>query len=114
MSRTITLALGDQLRFIVLMQVSPAKRSHIRRICKRWPIARLALFGSRARGTARSTSDYDFVVDFQQDYAPTLFDLGGLQSELTAALGAPVDLIFGQTVRSHNFLKDAQVLFERN
>jgi predicted nucleotidyltransferase len=96
------------------MTLSHTKRSHVERICRRWPVARLALFGSHARGTARPTSDYDLVVDFERDYAPTLFDLGGLQSELTAALGAPVDLLTRHSAVSKDFLKDAQILFERN
>ena len=94
------------------VQVSSTKRSRIQRICRRWPVSRLALFGSRARGTARRSSDYDLVVDFQKHYAPTLFDLGELQSELAEALEAPVDLLTSGAAQ--DILKNAQVLFERN
>lgn len=51
----------------------------------------LRVFGSVARGTERSTSDVDILVDPLP--GATLFDLGALQVELEELLGAHVDLL---------------------
>jgi len=85
----------------------------IRSLCRRHPVAKLRLFGSRARGTAKPNSDYDFLVDFTPDTQPTLLTLGSLQSELSKLLDAPVDLLANSKTLSKSFLKDAKTLFER-
>lgn len=51
----------------------------------------LRVFGSVARGTAKSASDIDLLVDTLP--GATLFDLGALQVELEELLGARVDLL---------------------
>ena len=48
------------------------------------------VFGSAARGTDREGSDIDLLVDV--DEGATLFTLTGLEQELTALLGLPVDV----------------------
>jgi predicted nucleotidyltransferase len=60
--------------------------------CRRHGIARLALFGSRVRGTARPDSDLDLLVEFLPGRKVSLFDVGGMISELTERLGVQVDL----------------------
>ncbi|MFW5846296.1 MAG: nucleotidyltransferase family protein [Planctomycetota bacterium] len=61
-------------------------------ICRRYRVAKLELFGSRARGTARPDSDVDVLVTFEPGV-----DLGllyfGLGPELEALLGRPVDMV---------------------
>jgi uncharacterized protein len=44
-----------------------------------------------ARGEADNQSDMDFLVDL--DPGRSLLDLGGLQFELEALLGCPVDVV---------------------
>lgn len=48
------------------------------------------IFGSVLAGTDRDGSDLDLLVDPLPE--TTLFDLGGLQIELEALLGVPVDV----------------------
>ena len=48
------------------------------------------VFGSVLAGTDRDGSDLDLLVDPLPE--TTLFDLGGLQIELEALLGVPVDV----------------------
>ena len=55
------------------------------------PGSRVIVFGSQARGEARDDSDLDLLVDPSPE--TTLFDLGGLQAELEALLGVPVDVL---------------------
>lgn len=48
------------------------------------------VFGSVARGQATSTSDVDFLVEFED--GRSLFDLGGLVVDLEDLLGCSVDV----------------------
>lgn len=41
-------------------------------ICRRYRVAKLELFGSRARGEARPESDVDLLVTFEAGYTPGL------------------------------------------
>ena len=52
---------------------------------------RVRVFGSVARGEADAESDVDFLVEL--DPGRSLLDLGGLQFELEALLGRPVDVV---------------------
>lgn len=75
---------------IALPHIVFDRQEDIRRIADRWGAERIRLIGSVARGDFRSDSDVDFLVRL----APgrTLFDLGGLQSDLQDLLGLPVDV----------------------
>ncbi len=61
-------------------------------ICRRYHIAWMALFGSAARGEMDELSDYDFVIEFEKEATPSLFDLVHIQRELEDQLGRRVDL----------------------
>ncbi len=61
-------------------------------ICRRYRVAKLELFGSRARGEARPDSDVDLLVTFEEGYTPG-WELAGLLEDLVNALGRKVDLI---------------------
>ncbi len=61
-------------------------------LCRRYRVATLELFGSRAKGTARPHSDVDLLVSFESGYTPG-WELGGLLVELGDLLGRKVDLI---------------------
>ena len=62
-------------------------------ICARHGIRRLALFGSRLKGTARPDSDIDLLVEFQPAARPTLLDMVQIESELSVVFqGRKVDL----------------------
>ena len=52
------------------------------------------LFGSVARGDARADSDIDLLVDMLP--GRSLFDLGGLWSDLNDLLGVHVDVVTEQ------------------
>lgn len=49
------------------------------------------IFGSVLHGTDHNGSDIDILVDALPD--TTLFDLGGLQEELSEKLGVPVQIL---------------------
>jgi predicted nucleotidyltransferase len=59
-------------------------------LSRRYPIRRLALFGSWARGEALEKSDVDVLVDVDPSIGMRFVDLA---EELERALGRPVDLV---------------------
>ena len=64
----------------------------IARICVNRRVRRLALFGSRLRGTHRPDSDVDLLVEFEPGCAPGLLALSAFEIELGHILGHKVDL----------------------
>lgn len=66
-------------------------RTEIEAIASRRRATNLRVFGSVARGDARSDSDIDLVVDLMPH--ASLFDLGGLVGELELLLGVSVDVV---------------------
>ena len=65
-------------------------------LCQRYPIQRIALFGSWARGEQRSDSDVDILVDV----APSIgWKFVSLADELEQLLGLKIDLVSSRAVR---------------
>jgi uncharacterized protein len=62
----------------------------IRELLKYKPLL-IGIFGSYARNENNSESDLDILVSFDSDI--TLFDIIGLEQELTKKLGIKVDLV---------------------
>jgi uncharacterized protein len=67
------------------------KRQEVLRIAGKYGAHSVRVFGSVARGEADPASDVDFLVELQS--GRSLLDLGGLQFELEALLGCPVDVV---------------------
>jgi len=65
-------------------------------LCRRYPIHRIALFGSWARGEQTPTSDVDILVDV----APSIgWNFVSLADELERLLGVKVDLVSTRAIR---------------
>lgn len=72
-------------------------------LCRRHRVARLELFGSRAKGTARADSDVDLLVTFETGYTPSYLAPDGfmaLLGELEELLHHRVDLLTRPSVES--------------
>lgn len=67
------------------------KRGAVLEAAQRFRTTNPRVFGSVAHGEDTDGSDIDLLVDPLP--GTTLFDLGGLQVELEALLGVPVDLL---------------------
>lgn len=71
------------------------RKDEITRICRRYRVQRLDLFGSAARGTDFNpeTSDADFLVEFQPPLLPGIARrFFGFESDLAKALGRKVEV----------------------
>ncbi len=65
---------------------------------QRFGVRRIALFGSTARGEARSDSDVDVLVDFDGPASSKRYF--GVQFYLEDLLEAPVDLVTTKALRA--------------
>lgn len=74
-----------------------SKREAILSAAGRRGAVNVRVFGSVARGEADEASDIDFLVDLEP--GRSLFDLGGLLSDLEEILGRPVDVVTEKGLR---------------
>ena len=65
-------------------------------LSRRYPIQRMALFGSWARGEAREDSDVDVLVEVDPSIGLRFVDLG---EDLERALGRRVDLVSRRAIK---------------
>lgn len=91
-------------------------RDKIIAFCRRYPIRKLALFGSVLRDDFRSDSDIDVLVEFIPESGVTYLDMVTMQDELAAMLGRSVDLVtpgaLSKYFRQH-VLDTAETIYER-
>ena len=86
------------------------RAEELKRICLRYHVLSLHLFGSSATGDYQSEdSDLDFLVEFQPAahtaYADSYF---GLLEALEQLFGRPVDLIVGSAIKNPYFLQSVE------
>jgi predicted nucleotidyltransferase len=60
--------------------------------CERNHMRKLSLFGSVLTDRFSENSDIDMLVEFDPGHVPGLFDLSGMELELSEMLGRKVDL----------------------
>jgi predicted nucleotidyltransferase len=76
-----------------MLTIPPMDAGKIREICQRYPIRRLALFGSILHEDFGPSSDVDVLVEWQPG-AIVGFRVFELESELSETLGnRPIDLV---------------------
>src|SRR2546428_13783499 len=74
-----------------LDELLQAKREDILSIAAKYGASNVRIFGSVARGEADEKSDIDLLVDMEP--GRSLFDLGGLLSDLEDLLGCNADVV---------------------
>ncbi len=92
-------------------EILRAQRAEILRIAARHGAQNVRVFGSVARGEDDEASDIDLLVDMEP--GRTLFDLGGLNTDLEALLLRRVDLVTARGLRARirdRVLRDARPL----
>ena len=77
------------------------------RLCERYKIRRLELFGSAARGfDFHAASDADFLIEFAPDAPADLDRFFGFKAELEKLLGINVDLVEQGAIKNPYVLAD--------
>lgn len=85
--------------------------------CARYPIRRLALFGSVLHHDFTPDSDIDVLVEFLPDSGVTYLDMVTMQDELSALLGRRVDLLTPGALSPYfreRVLQSAETVYERD
>ena len=83
-------------------------------ILGRYGIKRAAVFGSVARGEARSDSDVDVLVEVRRPFS--LVQFVSMKRNLEEVLSKPVDVVEYGSIKpayEENILKDATVIYEQ-
>lgn len=64
----------------------------LKKICNKYHIKKLALFGSALRNELRPDSDIDILVEFEEGQTPGFITFCGIENELSDRVGRKVDL----------------------
>lgn len=75
---------------MTLEELRATKRDQIIAIAAKYGASNVRVFGSVARGEADEKSDVDFLVDLEK--GRSLFDLGGLWSDLNDLIACGADV----------------------
>lgn len=88
-----------------MLDLTETRKEEIARLCRRFRVRRLELFGSAARDDFDpARSDVDFLVEFEPDPAADAFgDYFGLKEALEELFGRPVDLVVEKAIRNPYF-----------
>lgn len=97
--------------------VVEVSRPTLARLCRKYGIRKLSLFGSAARRQMKSTSDVDLLVEFAPGSRTSLFDFPEMQRAFSALFGnRAVDLVPPEVLRNPYRRKainpDIKVLYE--
>lgn len=82
-------------------------------VCRENDVAKLAVFGSTARGEASDNSAIDLLVEFSK--RKSLLALVAVERKMSAALGRKVDLITEAAISPYlreQIKKDLRVIYE--
>ena len=82
-------------------------RSAVLHVVKEYPISRVTLFGSRAKGTATENSDVDLIIEFNKPV--TLITLSMVTQRLEELLHTSVDVIHGPVRNTDMFSIDKEI-----
>jgi uncharacterized protein len=89
-------------------------RTEIARLCERYEVARLGIFGSALSSAFDTTSsDVDVVIDFTDAGRVRAFDnYFGLKEALAEMLGRPIDLVTRTSISNPVFRREVDATTE--
>lgn len=101
-------AAGFHLETRLVNTVRPSRllerhRDGIAKVFARYPVTQVWVFGSVARGDDRPDSDLDLLIEVKTD--ASVVDILGLDEDLSAVLGCPVDVVTTAELRSNDLLR---------
>ncbi len=85
----------------------------IKPIAMRYGLKAVYVFGSYAKGTARSDSDIDILVDTTGTDLTSLFSLGELYCDLERSLNKKIDLITVSSLEQEHRMESDLAFYER-
>lgn len=118
MSAPASVVAESRAPYTILPQARPdVSRPALARLCRKYGIRKVGLFGSAARGELKSGSDIDLLVEFEPGSKATLFDYPLLRRDLSALFGGrAVDIVPPEALRNPHrrkaILADLEVLHE--
>lgn len=89
-----------------MIDIIEQRRAEVAALCSRFGVQRLEVFGSAANGAFDPAhSDIDFLVEFSQDDAGSLFHrYFGLQEALKQLFGRKIDLVTASALKNLYFI----------
>ncbi len=92
-------------------------QDRLKKLCRRYHIRRLAVFGSAARGELGPRSDVDLMVEFEPGRAPSLWEGPDFDKAFSALFGnRPVDIVPPEVMRNpyrrQTIQRDLKMLYE--
>lgn len=93
-------------------------RDHLKgiaRLCEKYGVQELMLFGSVASGVPTPESDVDFLVRFDPSLRADFYHYFDLKTELEEVIGRPVDLVHKDSLKPilrDRILPGAQIVYE--
>ena len=101
---------GAILKEMAIVQRLRVDEAQLDRLCRRWKIAKLELFGS-ALANAGAAHDVDLLVSFLPGAEWSLFDHAQIEQDLSNLLGRPVDLVSRRAIEaSPNAIRRSAIL----
>lgn len=82
-----------------LEAIRAAIRALVPELRRDYGVTSIELFGSYVRGEQDGASDLDVLVEFDPERKLSLFDLAGLELELSDRLGIRVDLVEKRSIK---------------
>lgn len=91
-------------------------REQVAKVCRKYGIKKLSIFGSTARGEAKPDSDIDLLVEFEEG-SRMGFAIIRMEDELSEAFGGgKIDLLTPKSINSRIrdiALQDAVVIYQK-
>jgi predicted nucleotidyltransferase len=85
--------------------------NELAKLCKKWSIARIEVFGSALRDDFGPESDIDLLVSFQPEAHVGLFQMDLAEAELSRLFGRKVDLVSRRGIEaSENWIRKQDIL----
>jgi len=85
------------------------------KICKKYFISELSIFGSSIRDDFTDKSDVDILVSFTLNSRITLFDIIELENEFKKILGKEVDVVEKESlknpIRKNKILESREIIY---
>ena len=89
--------------------------SDVIRLCKKYYIIELSIFGSSIRDDFTLNSDVDILVSFEHNSKITLFDIMELEKEFSEILNREVDIVEKESlknpIRKNKILSTREIVY---